>query len=105
MNDLLEFGDESWDEAKGLIFSTVKRVHNDIYGNGKPGIKADMEEVKQTLIKIETFASATAFWGKVVAGLLALLIAGGTFYVAYFEAHHHISAVQSSQTHTLADGK
>ena len=97
MNDFLEFGDGSWEEARGVLISTIRSHQNDLNGNGKPGIKSDMEEVKQTLVKIETFGRATAFWGKVIAGLLGLAIAGAGFYIAYFEEHHHVSEVQSGQ--------
>ncbi len=104
-DDLLEFGDESWEQAKGTTLSTLRSLYRDMNGNGKQGIKADMNEVRQDLVEIKAYGRATAFWGKVLAGMLGLGLTLGGIYIAYFEAHHHISAVQSLQTHTLADGK
>jgi len=97
-DDLLEFGDESWEEAKGTVLTTLRSLHRDLNGNGKQGIKADMTEVKQDLTEIKAYGRASAFWGKVLAGLLGLLIGGATLYIAYFEAHHHISEIQSTQS-------
>jgi len=91
MSDQLNFGDGSWDQAKGTIFTTLQGLKSDMDGNGKPGLKDDMQSVRTDLSEIKAYGRASAFWGRVIAWSLGAAIALGSLYIAYFEAHHHVS--------------
>lgn len=68
----LEFGDGSWDEAKGTIISTLRSHDKILNGNGKSGVIEEVAEVKTRLAVIEGYGKASAFWGKVTAAVLTL---------------------------------
>jgi hypothetical protein len=74
----LDFGDLSWEEAGATVRTTLIALHKDVYGNGTPGLKAEMGEVL-------TYAKAAVAWMKGIASLLTLgLLAFGT----YAALHH-----------------
>ena len=67
MSDQLNFGDGSWDQAKGTIFTTLQGLKSDMDGNGKPGLKDDMQSVRTDLSEIKAYGRASAFWGRFIA--------------------------------------
>lgn len=74
----LEFGDGSWEQAYPLVRSTLIALHKDINGNGKPGLKEDMNTLK-------AYGQATLFW---IRGIFGLLLAGGGLATIYMVWHH-----------------
>ena len=73
------------DEQWGIMKSAVIQLHGAINGNGKPGLEANVSELGTRLTTIEAYGKASAFWGKVIAGLLTLLIAGIGLYFTSLE--------------------
>lgn len=59
-----------------------------------PGLRTEMATIL-------AYGRASAFWGKVAAGLLALALTTGGLYVAYLELHHRISS--NEQPHVVSE--
>jgi hypothetical protein len=81
-NNALDFGNGSWDQAKGLIFSTLRAHDSDIEGNGKDGLKLTVSKIDGRVAAMETAAKTTVFWARligwfVVVGIptIALIVA------------------------------
>jgi hypothetical protein len=70
-------------------FAQMKTASRELWsvvkGNGKDGLIRDMEKLERRVTKAETYAEATLFWVKAVAGILGLLIAGLGIYIASLE--------------------
>ena len=77
--------DGSFEEQWGTMKTAVIRLVADMDGNGKVGVKGDVANIKNTLTRIEAYGRASAFWGKVVAGLLTLIFLAATAYFASLE--------------------
>jgi hypothetical protein len=90
VSDDLDFGDGSWIEAKGTVISTLKSLHSSVEGNGKPGIKKDVSDVKMSMATLMAYGRATTFWARVAAALLALALTAAGFYFNWFENHHKV---------------
>lgn len=45
-DDVLNFGNESWDQAKSCILSTLRQHHQALHGNGKPGVMMEVSDIK-----------------------------------------------------------
>jgi hypothetical protein len=67
------------------IEERIEAVEALLNGDGDtPGLKTEMAV-------LVAYGKASATWAKVIAALLGILLAAGSLYVAYFEAHHHVS--------------
>ena len=75
----LDFGDRTWDQARGTVITTLQGHEYAIEGNGKSGLREDVEELKSSIVEIRTYAKASSDWAKamfIVAIPLLLGIAG-----------------------------
>jgi hypothetical protein len=72
----------------GQMKATVIDLHDLVKGNGKDGLVTDMANVKLTLGRMEMAVQTSVLWGKVIAGLLTLLLLliGTIFTVEQVEA-------------------
>lgn len=75
----------TFEEQWGTVKMALKQLHGAINGNGKEGLVEHIQNVDVSLAEIKAYGSASVFWGKVIAGLLGILIAALTLYFTSLE--------------------
>jgi len=78
-------------------FAQMKTASRDLWsvvkGNGKDGLVRDVEKLERRVTKAESYAEATLFWVKAVAGTLGLLITALGIYIASLELRGKTSVI------------
>ena len=96
----LDFGTGSWQEARGTVFTTLRQLSHDIYGNGQPGLAAkvtEMELANETRwARIEAYAKAAEKWGRITVAVVTLFFGAMATYIAFAELRRH-----ETQTHAI----
>jgi hypothetical protein len=91
MSDDLNFGDQSWNQAKGTVFTELINLHEAIDGgDGKPGVKQEIVGINTRLSKMEVTTEVSLKWIKAIAAALALIISAATFYISTLEVRHRV---------------
>jgi hypothetical protein len=93
MSDQLDFGDGTWEQAAPMIRTTLEQLEKTVNGNGKPGIKAEVAELK-------VIAATSLKWVKGIGVVLSLAIALAALYVGYLQLSHRISQTEPPRATT-----
>ena len=84
MSDQFDFGDGTWEQAAPVIRMTLENLDHTVNGNGKPGIKADVAELR-------VIAATSLKWVRGIGIALGIAIAAMGVYVAYLQINHRVS--------------
>jgi hypothetical protein len=84
MADSIDFGDGSWAQSAPTIRSTLTHLVKEMDGNGTPGVKAEVAELK-------SIARVSLLWIKGIGWAVGIGIAAGGLFIAYLQLNHRIS--------------